>query len=73
MNPLFNGRSNIDSDASRFPYVYRPLWFQLCQHWVMKMYHSRSHQEINLECNEALALLKLSVQLEKELHRACCV
>lgn len=32
---------------------------------LMKMFHSRSHQEINFELNEALVLLKLSEQLEK--------
>lgn len=31
----------------------------------MKMFRSKSHQEINSELNEALVLLKLTRQLEK--------
>lgn len=48
-------------------------WLQLWKHVVMKMFRSKSHQEINSELNEALVLLKRTKQLEKVPQRPCCV
>lgn len=70
--PTFYGRKYYKW-SNQNSFLFTGFWLQLWKHFVMKMFRSKSHKEINPGPNEAVVLLKYTRQFKKVTHKARCV